>query len=140
MSTPQLLDDHQDNIASYRHAFFFLFTQLYRHKFLYTHTHTLPKHAFFFLNAHTLTIIDMHCFFFLHTHTLAIDMHSFFFLFQGTYTLSRKIVRNRAVSSYRIVCVCKKKNLCPEWDLNCCSPAWRSELLPTGLLGSVNKC
>ena len=32
----------------------------------------------------------------------------------------------------------KKKNLCPEWDLNCCTPAWRSELLPTGLLGSVN--
>ena len=34
----------------------------------------------------------------------------------------------------------KKKNLCPEWDLNCCTPAWRSELLPTGLLGSVNRC
>ena len=36
--------------------------------------------------------------------------------------------------------ICKKKNLCPEWDLNCCTPAWRSELLPTGLLGSVNRC
>ena len=32
-----------------------------------------------------------------------------------------------------------KKILCPEWDLNCCNPAWRSELLPTGLLGSVNR-
>ena len=36
----------------------------------------------------------------------------YFFFFQGTYTLSRKIVRNRAVSSYRIVCVCKKKKTC----------------------------
>ena len=32
------------------------------------------------------------------------------------------------------------KKLCPEWDLNCCTPAWGSELLPTGLLGSVNRC
>ena len=66
-----------------------------------------------------------------------------FFLkfFQATYTLSRKIVRNRAVSSYRVVCMLKKKKkLCPEWDLNCCTPAWRSELLPTGLLESVNRC
>ena len=62
------------------------------------------------------------------------------FFFQATYTLSRKIVRNRAVSSYRGVCMQKKKNLCPEWDLNCCTPAWSSELLPTGLLGSVNRC
>ena len=44
------------------------------------------------------------------------------------------------MSSYRGVCMKKKKNLCPEWDLNCCTPAWRSELLPTGLLGSVNRC
>ena len=64
----------------------------------------------------------------------------FFFFFQGTYTLSRKIVRNRAVSSYRIESMLKKKKLCPERDLNCCTPAWRSELLPTGLLGSVNWC
>ena len=27
----------------------------------------------------------------------------------------------------------KKKNLCPEWDLNCCTSAWISELLPTGV-------
>ena len=33
----------------------------------------------------------------------------FFFFVQGTYTLSRKIVRNRAVSSYRGVCMQKKK-------------------------------
>ena len=32
-----------------------------------------------------------------------------YFFFQGTYTLSRKIVRNRAVSSYRGVCMQKKK-------------------------------
>ena len=65
----------------------------------------------------------------------------FLFVFQGTYTLSRKIVRNRAVSiATGCVIICKKKNLCPEWDLNCCTPAWRSELLPTGLLGSVNRC
>ena len=33
-----------------------------------------------------------------------------YFFFQATYTLSRKIVRNRAVSSYRGVC--KKKKTC----------------------------
>ena len=33
----------------------------------------------------------------------------------------------------------KKKILCPEWDLNCSTPAWRSELLPTGLLIGVDK-
>ena len=36
--------------------------------------------------------------------------------------------------------MCVKKNLCPELGLNCCTSAWRSELLPTGLLGSVNRC
>ena len=36
-----------------------------------------------------------------------------FFFFQATYTLSRKIVRNRAVSSYRGVCMQKKKKLVP---------------------------
>ena len=35
-----------------------------------------------------------------------------FFFFQATYTLSRKIVRNRAVSSYRGVCMQKKKKTC----------------------------
>ena len=41
----------------------------------------------------------------------------------------------------RFHCICKKKKkLCPEWDLNCSTPAWRSELLPTVLLGSVNRC
>ena len=45
------------------------------------------------------------------------------------------------MSSYRgDVCKKKKKKTCAEWDLNCCTPAWRSELLPTGLLGSVNRC
>ena len=65
----------------------------------------------------------------------------FSFFFQGTYTLSRKIVRNRAVSiATGWVIICKKKKLVPEWDLNCCTPAWRSELLPAGLQGSANKC
>ena len=40
---------------------------------------------------------------FLHS---VLDLNSFFF--EGTYTLSRKIVRNRDVSSYRMY-VCKKK-------------------------------
>ena len=34
---------------------------------------------------------------------------------------------------------CKKKKKIVR-DLNCSTPAWRSELLPTGLLGSVNRC
>ena len=63
-------------------------------------------------------------------------LFKYFFFFK----LRRKTVRKRGVSSYRGVCMQKKKNLCPEWDLNCCTPAWRSELLPTGLLGSVNRC
>ena len=41
-------------------------------------------------------------------------------------------MRNRDVSSVYYVC---KKNLCPELGLN---SAWGSELLPTGLLGSVD--
>ena len=53
------------------------------------------------------------------------------------------------LSTFYIVCnylVCDKvpdsmyvkKKLCSEWDFNCCTSAWRSVLLPTGLLGSVN--
>ena len=37
-------------------------------------------------------------------------------------------------------CSCAKKcakNLCPEWDLNCCTSAWRSGLLPAATLPIV---
>ena len=50
-----------------------------------------------------------------------------------THTSARVHVQKNAY-------MCVKKNLCPELGLNCCTSAWRSELLPTGLLGSVNRC
>ena len=31
----------------------------------------------------------------------------------------------------------QKKKMCPEWDLNYCTSAWRSELLPTGATSEV---
>ena len=60
--------------------------------------------------------------------------HKFFFFYIHTI---RRYSQPYFGQFFYLVCRYLVKKNCA---LNCCTPAWRPELLPTGLLGSVNWC